>query len=99
MLISAVEWNGKLLLPFAGEDQGQPATFRLAEYSRSRTDGLLNLPANQSEIPNDDRLLLVGAYTAATLSSLLPWLADGSIQPIAERLRTIRYLQKDLPVL
>jgi hypothetical protein len=99
MLISALEWNGKQLLPSAGEAPDQLATFRLVEYSRSRTEGLLNLPANQSEIPNDDRLLVVGAYTAAALRSLLPWLADGSIQPIAERLRTIRYLREDLPAL
>lgn len=97
MLISAVEWDGKPLPPSASE--GQPTTFRLTEYSRTRIDGLLNSPAKQSEVPREDRLVVVGAYTAATLRSFLPWLADGSSQPAAERLRAIRYMRGDLPVL
>lgn len=97
MLVSAMEWDGKPLPPSAGEHQ--PTTFRFTEYSRTRIDGLLNSPSQQSEIPRDDRLILVGAHAAATLRSFLPWLADGSSQPTAERLRAIRYMRQDLPAL
>ena len=45
-----------------------------------------------------DRFIVVGAYTAVTLG-FLPWLADGTELGEADRLKAIRYLRADLPVL
>jgi len=97
MLGSAVEWDGKPLPPASGENQ--PATFHLAELSRTYNESLLNVNPAQSVVPRGDRFIVVGAYTAATFGSFLPWLADGTGLTEADRLRAIRYLREDMPIL
>ena len=97
MLGSAVQWDGKPLPPVAGEDQ--PATFRLSELSRTYNESLLNVDPAQSVVPRGDRFVIVGAYASVTVGSFLPWLADGTGLTEADRLRTIRYLREDLPIL
>jgi hypothetical protein len=97
MLRSAVEWDGKPLP--AALEENQPATFHLAELSRTYKESLLNLNPEQSVVPRGERFILVGAYTAATVGSFLPWLADGTGLAQADRLRAIGYLQEDMPIL
>jgi hypothetical protein len=71
----------------------------LNESSRTYSEGLLNLNPEQSVVPRGDRFIIVGAYTSATVGSFLPWLADGTGLTEADRLRAIRYLQEDMPIL
>jgi hypothetical protein len=97
MMGSAVEWDGKELPRSEGEPQG--VTFRLGESSRTYVESLLNLDAEKSTVPRGERFIIVGAYAAKTLRSLLPWLTDGSGQPVADQLRAIQYLKEDMPVL
>jgi hypothetical protein len=97
MLGSAVEWDGKPLPAALGETQ--PATFHLSELSRTYNESLLNLNPEQSAVPRGDRFIVVGAYTAATVGSFLPWLADGTALTQADRLRAIGYLREDMPIL
>lgn len=97
MLGAAVEWDGKPLPAAAGE--AQPATFRLVELTSSYIDNLLEPDPTRAIVPRGDRFIVVGAYAAATLRRLLPWLADGTGLPVAERLRIIRYLREDMPAL
>ena len=97
MLGSAVEWDGKTLPPAPGENRA--ATFRLSELSRTYNESLLNLDPAQSVVPRSDRFIVVGAYTSVTLGSFLPWLADGAGLTEAERLKAIRYLRDDVPIL
>jgi hypothetical protein len=97
MLGHAVEWDDKSLPPSAGETRG--ATFRLVELSRTSVESLLNLSPAQSVVPRGDRFIVVGAYSVVTLRSRLAWLADGTGLPEAERLRAIRYLREDMPIL
>ena len=96
MLGSAVEWDGKPLPLAPGEKSS--VTFRLSESLRTYSESLLNLPASQSAVPRGERFIVVGAYTAVTLG-FLPWVADGTELGEADRLKTIRYLRADLPVL
>lgn len=97
MLGSAVEWDGKPLPAALGENQ--PATFHLSELSRTYNESLLNVSPEQSVVPRGDRFIIVGAYTAATVGSFLPWLADGTALTQADRLRAIGYLREDMPIL
>jgi hypothetical protein len=97
MMGSAVEWDGKELPRSESEPQG--VTFRLAESSRTYVESFLNLEANKSAVPRSERFIIVGAYAAKTLRSLLPWLTDASGQPVADQLRAIRYLKEDMPAL
>lgn len=96
MLGSAVEWDGKPLPLAPGEKSA--TIFRLSESLRTYSESLLNLPASQSSVPRGDRFIVVGAYTAVTLG-FLPWVADGTELVEADRLKAIRYLRADLPVL
>lgn len=96
MLGSAVEWDGKLLPLASGEKSA--TTFRLNESLRTYSESLLNLPPSQSAVPRGNRFIVVGAYTAVTLG-FLPWLADRTGLEEADRLKAIRYLRADLPVL
>ena len=97
MLGHAVAWDAKSLPPSTSETRG--ATFHLVELSRTYTESLLNLSPAQSVVPRGDRFIVVGAYSAVTLRSRLPWLADRTGLPEAERLRAIGYLREDIPIL
>jgi hypothetical protein len=97
MLGSAVEWDGKRLPPSAGETQ--PAIFYLNESSRTHLESLLDVNPAQSLVPRGDRFMIVGSYGAVSFRSLLPWLADGTGLSDAERLRAVRNLREDMPVL
>jgi len=97
MLGSAVEWDGKRLPPSPGETQA--ATFHLGELSRTRIESLRDLNPAQSVVPQGDRFLIVGQYSATILRSLLPWVADGTGLSDSDRLRAIRYLREDMPIL
>jgi len=96
MLGSAVEWDGKPLPLAPGEKRA--IIFRLSESLRTYSESLLNLPPSQSAVPRGERFIIVGAYTAVTLG-FLPWLADGTELGEADRLKAVRYLRADLPVL
>jgi hypothetical protein len=97
MLGSAVEWDGKTLPASAGETRS--VTFQLSELSRTPIESLLALSPAQSVVPRGDRFIVVGAYSAVTLRSRLPWLADGTGLPDSNRLRAIHYLREDIPPL
>jgi hypothetical protein len=99
MLGSAVQWDGKQLPPSSGETE--PVRFRLVEISRSYRDSLVNRNPGDSVTPRGerDRLILVAAHALATLNSSLPWLADGTGLAEADRIRGVRYLREDTPIL
>ena len=62
-------------------------------------EGMLNLSPDRSVVPRGDRFIIIGGYAAVTLRSCLPWLADGTGMQDADRLRAIRYLREDIPIL
>lgn len=97
MLRSAVEWDGKALPPGPGE--ARPVTFRFGELSRTYAESLVGAEPEKSAVPRGDRFFVVGAYAAATMGTLLPWLADGTGLTEEERLSAIRYLGEDMPSL
>lgn len=93
----AVELDGQVFPPEAGETQ--PIRFNIVELNPSLHEQMKGRSSLESVVPRGDRFSIVGAYCAANLSRLLPWLGDGARLPEEERLLAVRSLREELPYL
>jgi hypothetical protein len=92
---SAIEWDGK---PLPGSANETEIVFLWNESFFSMKDLLLNDTGANARLPRGGKFPLLGGACARIVSRMLPWLADGTGLPDAQRLIVVRFLREDLPV-